>query len=40
MVSTAAFGHMTHHLMSLADGRVCVCLEVRHTKTIDMIYIL
>lgn len=26
-VSPAMFGHMTHNLMSLADGRVCVCLE-------------
>lgn len=27
MVSPACFGHMTHFLMGLADGRVCVCLE-------------
>ncbi|XP_071158515.1 histone deacetylase 6-like isoform X4 [Mytilus edulis] len=27
MVSPACFGHMTHYLMGLADGRVCVCLE-------------
>lgn len=27
-VTPACYGHLTHMLMSLADGKVVVCLEV------------
>ena len=29
-VSPACYAHMTHMLMSLANGKVAVCLEVNH----------
>jgi len=28
-LTPVAFAHLTHQLMSLAEGRVCVCLEVQ-----------
>ena len=28
-VTPAGYAHMTHMLMSLADGKIVVCLEVR-----------
>lgn len=29
MVTPAGYAHMTHMLMSLANGKIVVCLEVR-----------
>ena len=29
LLSPAMFAHLTHHMMALATGRVCVALEVK-----------